>query len=113
MLQFVEEDGEVEGKCHEIDADVPLEYHGDPPKVAFERFDRCGLQGPEPSDSSCDLSAASLDLVCHEPRRVRVFAFGQFFNPKDEVSVERQLEPFVWGLEPLLSQLAEQTDSSW
>ena len=113
MFQFVEEDGEVEGKCHEIDADVPLKHHGDLPRVTFERFDRCGLQGPEPSDSSCDLSAASLDLVCHEPRRVRVFAFEQFFNSKDEVSVERQLEPFAWGLEPLLSQVAEQTDSSW
>ena len=80
--------------CHEIDADA-FWCHGDPPKVAFERFDRCGLQGTEPGDSSCDLSAASLDLVCHEPRRVRVFALEQFFNPKDEVSVERQLEPFV------------------
>ena len=25
-FQFVEEDGEVEGRCHEIDADVPLEH---------------------------------------------------------------------------------------
>ena len=33
MFQFVEEDGEVEGKCHKVDADVPLEYHGDSPKV--------------------------------------------------------------------------------
>ena len=78
-----------------------------------DHFDRCGLRGPELSGESPDLTAASLDLVCQEPRRIQVHDFRKFFNATDELSVERQLEPFVWAMDPLLSQLADQTDSTW
>ena len=94
-----------------LDAQVPHEAwfcglkHGD--KIA------CVGTLASAMNANDEGAVVSSDLCAPVGKRICMVRAHDWFDFRDERSVEHQVEPFLSYLRPLLSQVADNTDASW
>ena len=83
-------------------------------RCAMSACDEGAVVGQDLCAPTCDDGAVvSKDLCASNGKRIALVRAHDWFDERNELSVEHQVEPYLKYLRPLLSQVADNTDASW